>query len=188
MHELLPEKLGAAGVGIEEGVQCLEDPVLAVIRTKSRFNAPDGYDIFAIDADFGLDPVEQRPVLPQFLFSRGNDRRGNEQRPVIVIWFGLPLLIHQFEDLFVDGHTVKDRVEFLLGKLMFVPQFLKELAIVVFLQVNLLPVDNQVRGLRLLLCRGEGLAGQEQCQDQESSENMQMKMVINSENWLTSYG
>ena len=71
---------------------------------------------------------------------------------------------------------------------MFFPQFLKELAIVVFLQVNLLPVDNQVGGLRLLLCRGKGLAGQEQCQDQEGSENMQMKVVINSENGLTSYG
>jgi hypothetical protein len=71
--------------------------------------------------------------------------------------------------------------------MMLFTQLLEELAIAVFPQVNLLPVDYQVGGFRLLLGSGEGLAGQEQCQGQDGQGNSEMKVVIKSENGLTSY-
>lgn len=82
---------------------------------------------------------------------------------------------------------MKDGVKFLLGKMMLFTQLLKKLAIAVFPQVDLLAVDYQVGGFRLLLGSGEGLAGQGQYQGQNGQGNSEMKVAIKSENGLTSY-
>lgn len=65
-------------------------------------------------------------MLLEHFFTLTDCRCRDEARRILVIRFGFPLFVHQFQNPFADGDAVEDLIKFSFTEAVFLLQFLKE--------------------------------------------------------------